>query len=120
MPLEYLDDSDDDTRDDEESGGMRRTCSLSDLNALPNTSSSSSGPVPRRKRSFHRHRNGFILVLLHYFILRSPHQTNVNFIFSVNVSLVYVRIHVLHVKFWFIKITNHVLYLFCVVRLCRS
>lgn len=65
LRLEYLDDSDDDDREDEESGGIRRTCSLSDLNALPNTSSSSSSAVPRRKRSFHKHRNGFNLDLLH-------------------------------------------------------
>lgn len=45
---------------------MRRACSLSDLNNLANSSSNPSATAPRRKRSFHRHRNGFYLVLLHY------------------------------------------------------
>ncbi|CAL8106915.1 unnamed protein product [Orchesella dallaii] len=59
---EYLDDSDDDDDDREEevpSSGIRRTCSLSDLNVLPSPSSNSSATAPRRKRSFHKHRNGF-------------------------------------------------------------
>ncbi|CAG7784804.1 unnamed protein product [Allacma fusca] len=61
---EYLDDSDDENVDNENSGrdGIRRACSLSDLNFLPNSSSTSNangsnGPSGRRKRSFHRHRN---------------------------------------------------------------
>lgn len=63
----FLEDSDDYDREEDGGGGgggggIRRACSLSDLNNVStptpiaaNTTSSSTG---RRKRSFHRHRNG--------------------------------------------------------------
>lgn len=46
----------------EDNRGIRRACSLSDLNVLP-TGSSSHVPPSRKRPSFNKHRNDNLLLL---------------------------------------------------------
>lgn len=75
---------------------MRRACSLSDLNNLANSSSNPGATAPRRKRSFHRHRNGFYLVLLHYSFLRTQSKEIFGVIYFCDL------VHVYFSVIWFI------------------